>query len=80
LNEELYAAAHAVGLDDPYNGPDRVENLWVRIVLVFVLGHRKEAAIALQRLLDGLDRAGAARGYRYGDTGIDDRVAKRQYG
>ena len=39
--------------------PDRVEDLRIRVVLILVLRDREETPVTLERLLDGLDRAGS---------------------
>ena len=76
LDEQLHAAADPVRLDDPHDGPDRVEVLGSRVIHVLLLRDREEATIPIQRLLNGLDRAGPPRGDRNRDPRIHDRVAQ----
>ena len=61
LNEELDAAANAVGLDDSNDRADRIQDPRIGIVLILVLCDGKEPPVSVERLLDRLDRSGAPR-------------------
>ena len=78
LHEQLDASAHPVRLDDAHHGADLVEDVGIGLVHVFALRNREQAAVAVERLLHGLDGAGTARRDRDGYARIDDRVPERQ--
>ena len=79
LDQQLDAASHSVGLDDPNHGAHGVEDLGVGLVLIVALGYGEEPAVALHRLLDRLDRSRPACRDRYSHARIDHRVPKRKH-
>jgi hypothetical protein len=67
-----------MGLYDPNNGPDLVEDLGMGIINVFRLGHREEPPIAFQSFLNGFNRSGTTGRNWNRDSGVDHGVPKRK--
>jgi hypothetical protein len=74
LDKELHPTPDPMGLDDPDDGPDLVENVGMGIVYVFTLGYGKEAPVSLQGLLNRLHRAGPAGRNGNGHAWVNHRV------
>ena len=78
LDEQLHSTPDSVSLDDSHHRPDVVQQVGMWVVDVLPLGHRKQPAVAVQSLLNRLDRTGSPSGYRNRHARIYDGVAKRQ--
>jgi hypothetical protein len=67
-----------MGLDDPNNGPDIVQDLGMGIIDVFHLGHCEEPPIAFQSFLNSFNRSGTTCRNWNRDSGINHRIPKRK--
>ena len=79
LHQQLDAATRPMGLYDSDDGAHRVQDLRIGLILVLVLGHRKEKPVAVHGLLDSLHRARPARRNRHGHAGVDHRLPQREH-
>ncbi len=78
LHQELDATTHAMGLDDPDDSPDLVENLGYGVVHILFLRDGEETPITIESFLYRLDGTGTTCRDRHGDPWIDNRVPQRQ--
>ncbi len=80
LEQELHAAQAALDLPDAGDDAHRVEDVGRRLVGVVALGDGEDEPVALERGLDGAQRARPAGGDRRGQAREDDRPAQREDG
>jgi hypothetical protein len=79
LDQKLEAAPHAVSLDDPDDGTDRVEDVGTDLVHVLPLRDGEQLTVPVERGLNRLHGSGATCGHRDRNAGVYDHVPQRQY-